>query len=317
MATPLLRGARLSLPQTRIVGACRPGLDALLAGTPWLDDVIVEESKSLPGSLRMAGRIRRLRPDAALLLPNSARSALIALLGGARRRIGYRRHGRGPLLTDPVEYDRGSVPVSTVHDYIGLGAAAFGSRHLQPRLELSVTDEQRAEGARLLDGVARPFVVLCPGANKPGKRWPAARYSSVARELSAQGMSAVAAAAPSEHPEVRAVVEASDAEIVDLVQRGITLGGLKAVIADADLVVTNDTGPRHIAAALGRPAVVIFGPTDPRWTIIDSPIEKTLTADPFLPETLVADDHPRRCAVTKITVGDVVAASRELLGKRA
>ena len=105
--------------------------------------------------------------------------------------------------------------------------------------------------------------------------------------------------------------------MTNLVHRGLTLGGLKAVIADASVVITNDTGPRHIAAALGTPVVTLFGPTDPRWTLIDFAHEKRLVADPFLPEELIADRQTRRCAITRITVADVLAATGQLLAASA
>lgn len=313
MATPVLRAARLALPDARIIGAGRPGLDELLEGTPWLDEMLVEETKRLSGTLRLARRIRRLAPEAAIVLPNSLRSALVARLGGVRRVVGYRRSGRGPLLTDPVEPDR-QRPIPAVVYYAQLAEAALGPGHVERRLELAVTDQQRETAQRLLDGVSRPFALLCPGAGKPAKRWPAERFAAVADALARRhGLGVVAAGSPPEQDQVQAVVTAAKCTVTDLAQRGATLGGLKAVIAAARLVVTNDTGPRHIAAALGTPAVTVFGPTDRRWTTIDSPREKTLASDPFLPEPLVADDHPARCAVTRIPAGDVLAASELLL----
>jgi len=75
-------------------------------------------------------------------------------------------------------------------------------------------------------------------------------------------------------------------------------------------MVTNDTGPRHIAAAFNVPLVSLFGPTDPRWTTIPAPGgEQILVADPTLPESEVADDHPERCAIERITLQSVREAS--------
>ena len=89
------------------------------------------------------------------------------------------------------------------------------------------------------------------------------------------------------------------------------------VIRRAALLITNAPGPRHIAAALGTPVVSLFGPTDHRWTTINCPHERMVLADPFLPEALIADQHPKRCAIDRIAVADVLAAARQLLDAAA
>ncbi|MCA9307088.1 MAG: hypothetical protein KDA16_11170, partial [Phycisphaerales bacterium] len=78
-------------------------------------------------------------------------------------------------------------------------------------------------------------------------------------------------------------------------------------------MVTNDTGPRHIAAAFGVPVVTLFGPTDKRWTTIPFKDEIEIDADPTLPEEEVANDHPQRCRVSNIALQDVVNAADTLL----
>jgi heptosyltransferase-2 len=312
MATPLLRAARQALPRARIIAACRHGLDELLAGTPWLDEVIAGETKTFRGMVGLARRLRRLAPEAAILLPNSFRSALLARLAGAARRVGYIRYGRSVLLSRGLAPPRPKQPVPALDAYARLAAWALGAE-IDRGMQLFVTDPQRAEAARLLEGVGRPYAVLCPGANKAAKRWPADRFAAVADGLAGFGLAAVATGAPGERDVVAEVARAAAVPVPDLVQRGIGIGSLKAVMADAALCVTNDTGPRHVAAALGAPVVTLFGPTDHRWTTIECPHEQILVAEPFLPEPLVADDHPRDCAITRIPVADVLAAAERLL----
>jgi heptosyltransferase-2 len=316
MATPLLRAARQALPRARIIAACRRGLDELLDACPWLDEVVAGETKTTRGMLGLARRLRREAPDAALLCPNSFRSALLARLGAAARRVGYRRYGRGALLTHALEPPTTKVPVPALDWYGRLGEWALGVGEFDRRPRLFVTDAERAEAARLVEGVGRPYAVLCPGANKAAKRWPTDRFAAVADALTRRGLAVVATGAPAERRVVAEVADAAAATVRDLSGLGITIGSLKAVMAEADLCVTNDTGPRHIAAALGTPVVTLFGPTDHRWTAIDCPHERILVADPFLPEPLVADDHARHCAVTRIPVADVLAAAEQLLAGR-
>ncbi|MHC5114978.1 MAG: glycosyltransferase family 9 protein, partial [Planctomycetota bacterium] len=84
----------------------------------------------------------------------------------------------------------------------------------------------------------------------------------------------------------------------------------------AALLVTNDTGPRHLAAALGTPVVTLFGPTDHRWTTLADIRERRLLAEPFLPAELVADRHPKVCTIDRIEVEDVLAAAAGMLNER-
>ncbi len=320
MATPLLRALRSALPTARLIGAVRPGLDELLRGTGWLDEMIVEKTKTLPGLLRAVRRIRRARPEAALLLPNSVRAAIIARLGGPRIRVGHDRSGRGPLLTHALRPNGDALPVPAIDYYARLGRFALQVEPIDRHLELCVTEAERTTARRLLEGVVRPFLLLNPGANKPRKRWPAERFGAVADGLArTHGLSAVATGSPGERHVVQAVVESArtaGTPVCNLIERGITLGSLKAVIHESRLLVTNDTGPRHMAAALGTPVVALFGPTDQRWTTVGSPHERILVADPFLPQELTADDHPQRCAVDRIPVSDVLEAARQLLEER-
>lgn len=314
MATPVLRAARETFPTARIVGAMMPGLDELLAGTSWLDDIVVVQSRKLRETRRVAALIRSWRPEAVLILANSFRTALIGWLSRAPVRVGYATDVRSLLLTGKLERERPDQPESTVGLYTRLGEWALGITRIEPRMELAVTESQHAEAMRLLEGVRRPFVLLSPGANRADKRWPAKRFAAVADRLAAEhGLAAIVTGSQPEDGVAEQVVDAASSDVVNLVNRRASIGALKAVIQEAHLLVTNDTGPRHIAAALGTPVVTLFGPTDRRWTAIDCQHEVSLVADPFLPEDLIADDHPLRCTITRISVGDVVTSASGLL----
>ena len=142
MATPVLRAAREALPQARIIAAARPGLDQLLAGSPWIDDVLSAETKGVIGALRMTRRTRKLRADAVLILPNSFRSALIARGCRAPVRIGYDHEARGRLLTAKLAAPARGAPVSTLEHYLALGRFALGVDQIDPRMELIVTESE-------------------------------------------------------------------------------------------------------------------------------------------------------------------------------
>lgn len=315
MATPVLRALREALPQARLIGCVRPGLDQVLAGQPWLDEIIVCAMKGLGGVRGLAGAIRSRRCRAVLLLPNSFRSALAARLSGAPTRIGYARDGRRWLLThSTTAQSNGTSPIPAVDYYARLAEFALGVASIERRLELHVTEQEAAAASKLLQGTSERVVVLNPGANREDKRWPAERFAAVADELAgSHGVALAITGSPAEWKLLRSIVEAAKAPIINLAERGVGLGSLKAVLARAALLITNDTGPRHIAAALGAPVVTLFGPTDHRWTTLEGVRERILLAEPFLPEELMADRFPKACSIDRISVADVLSAAGALL----
>ncbi|MEM1422394.1 MAG: glycosyltransferase family 9 protein, partial [Planctomycetota bacterium] len=273
MATPTLRVLREMLPGAFIGGLCRPGIDEVLAGTDLLDELHIGRAVGVMGPKRVAQKLRPRRYDAALLLTNSFSTALIARVAGVRRRFGYERDGRSFLLTDALTparrretppYNRSSTdpgawaPVPACDYYFRLATRMLRAYALEPGvpgpLELPLTTDHHAAANALLTragvGAGEGFVVLNPGGNNPAKRWPADRYAALADYLA-------------EHHALRVLVSGSPAEaelcdrIVDacadrtgatsLCRLGVTLGALKGVVARARLMVTNDTGPRHIA----------------------------------------------------------------------
>lgn len=350
MATPALRRLRQALPRSIIVGLCRPGLDELLAGSEFLDEVMVADTRSLMGPAKIAARLVRYRFDAALLLPNSFASAMTVRLAGIPLRLGYDRDGRGSLLTHGLHAKlrepphKGWAPVSAVDYYDHAARALLEALGVAPGperptpLKLEITSAQESAGRQILyrGGLAptAPLAVINPGANNPAKRWSVGRFAVVAHHLiGARGMTVAINGSPGEHAIAGSIRDAvllenpADApRLLCLPELGITIGALKQIIQDSHLMVTNDTGPRHIAAALGVPTVALFGPTDHRWTTLpDSALwspgqpatarEAILIADPTLPESEVADDHPERCRIDRISTEAVIEAANALLDR--
>lgn len=315
MATGPLRRLRAARPDAQLVGLVRPGFDALLDGSAIFDELVVATNRGAFGPVVLGRRLRALGPDAALLLPNSFRWALTARLGRIPRRVGFARDGRGPLLTHPVAMPA-ERPLAAVAQYARVIGAALGEEVAVAPPRLAVTGAQSAAAERLMHDAPPPRAVLNPGANRPAKRWPADRFAALAAGLAARGMSVAVTGGPAERDLVAEVVRRArdaGATAVDLVERGIDLGALKGVLDRAAVLVTNDTGPRHVAVALGTPTVTLYGPTDHRWTTLPGTPEHPLLAEPFLPETLVADDRPRLCTIERISVGDVLAGVERLL----
>jgi len=336
MATPALRLIRRSLPGCFIGGLVRPGIDALLGGSDFFDELHVERASGVLGPKFVAAKVRPRRYDTALLLTNSFSTALIVRLAGIPRRVGFDRDARGLLLTHRLDAPRrpggGWAPISAVDYYLTAARALLELSGVPPPttpsgsiyLELATTptEEHAADDLLARAGVApgSPMVVLNPGANDPAKRWPADRFAALARHLdAAHGLTPLVNGSPAEAELVASIVAAAPGSVA-LPSHGVTLGSLKALLRRSRLLVTNDTGPRHVAAALGVPVVSLLGPTDHRWAIIPTrpgAPERTLLADPTLPPEEVANDHPDRCRIDRITLARAVEAVEALLGPPA
>ena len=166
-------------------------------------------------------------------------------------------------------------------------------------------------------------MILNPGGNNEAKRWPADRFARLADWLhTTHNLHVLLNGSPAESELIQQIQSLSTTDPISLPELGNTLGGLKAICKGARIMITNDTGPRHIAAAMGTPLVTMFGPTDPRWTTIPVvPLsdgrasEVVLVADPTLPPSETANDHPERCAIHHIEESRVRSAVEFLLNQ--
>jgi heptosyltransferase-2 len=349
MATPALRHLREALPSSRITAMVRPGLDDLLLGAGLVNDFVLADARGLFGPLHVARSLEAHRIDAALLLTNSFSTALTVRLSNIAKRVGFDRDWRRPLLTQPLRVPRegsGFAMVPAVAYYMHAARSFLGPMPDLPapimsslthapldlppdsRLELGLSAEQKQAAAELLTRAGleagSPYAILNPGGNNPAKRWPADRFAVLADHLAAtHGLAIVINGSPAEAALVRSIADAANTPCIALPECGITLGTLKGVIARARLMVTCDTGPRHIAAAFGVPLVSLFGPTDPRWTTIPvrtlldgRPSETILIANTELALTRQSNDDPQGSRIERIETAAVCAAADRLLETR-
>ncbi|HEY8506158.1 MAG TPA: lipopolysaccharide heptosyltransferase II [Gemmataceae bacterium] len=278
MATPAVRAVRRHFPAAKITAVCRPYVAEVLAGAPWLDEVILSDKRG-PRSRRAiatALALRRRSIDAAVLFPNSFRAALVARLGGCRRRIGFARYGRSPLLTDRLRPARGRrgrlVPSPVIDDYNRL-VERLGVAPPGHRMELFTTPEDE----RLADRVwaeteiykADEVIGLNPGAAfGSAKCWPVDSFARLARRFAdRRGSAVLVLCGPNERAAARDIVtRAMRPGVRSLAEFPVSIGLTKACVRRLDLLVTTDSGPRHFAAAFDRPVVTLFGPTHVAWT---------------------------------------------------
>lgn len=276
MATPALMAIRRRFPQARIVHLMRPYVSDVLSGAGLADEVMFWPDRGHPGAprgmLSLLKRIRRERFDLGVLLTNSFRSAMTVRLGGVGRRVGYARDGRSWLLTERLAPHRRNghfVPTPAL-DYYNEIARSLGCEDIGDQMVLAtsaadeaVIDRRLAEG-----GEGSPLVVLNPGANYgAAKCWPPEHYARLADGLRDRfGARVVASLSPKERWIAERLKATIRRPMEIFIDPPLGLGPLKALIRRCRLLITNDTGPRHFAAAFGVPVITIFGSSDPAWT---------------------------------------------------
>lgn len=279
MATPTLRAARRHLGvRARIVGVVRPGIADVLADTSWVDELVLYDPRSADPQRRtwsVVGQLLREEPEAALLLTNSWRSALLAWAARIPRRIGYARGGRGFLLTERLHAPRTAgryTPTPAVEYYLAL-AAALGCPPEAPHLELRTTadDERSADAIWKAHGWSpeTPIVTLNnSGAFGAAKLWPLEHCAELAHALADRhDLRVLVLCGPQEREAARQIAALTrHPHVVSLADATPSIGLTKACVRRSRLLVTTDSGPRHFAAAFDVPVVTLFGPTHQAWS---------------------------------------------------
>ena len=335
LSGPALRYLRRRRPESAITLLGNPTVIEILRGNPWSDACLAwpAEKNGRQGFWSAARWLREFQFDAVILLPNSFRSAALAFAAGIPRRLGYGRDGRGFLVTDAIAPIRiqGRFPPMSMLDYYGYlmeqtlsGGPEnhYFSDGLHLELFTGPQDRQQAEDLLQRWGIAsgRKLVMLVPGGAFGGSKWwPAERFAAVADWLTEKGYTVVVSCAPNETEKKIAaqILSRVKKPIFNLVEEGLPLGGFKELIRRCALVISNDTGPCHIAAGFQVPLVTLFGPTDPRWTATGYPREIRLRLDvpcgPCQQDTCLLD---HRC-LQQIRVDEVLAAVRAQLERQA
>jgi len=322
MTTPALAAVREGLPDARIALLAKPLVAELFRHHPDVDEVIVYERpgrhEGALGRLRLGAELRRRRFDGALLLQNAFDAALIAFLGRIPERAGYPTDARRFLLTLPVPMPPGIFERHDVEYYLCL-LDGLGIPRPEPAvLKLAVTGEEReAMATRLASlGIERgaPIVTINPGATYgSAKRWYPDRFAAVADALSAEwGAAVVIVGSTAEAPLSGEIEAATRTPPVNLAGK-TTVRELMALLSLSSFLVTNDSGPMHIGAALGVPLVAIFGPTDWRRTSPWSGRAKVVRVEvDCSPCRLRVCDRGHECMLG-VTPGMVLDAARQLL----
>lgn len=275
MATALLRELRAYQRDARIDVLGRRPARELLEGLPYFDE-FVEAPRGTGAGWRAARELRRRAYDVALICPHSVGARWPIALARVPRRIGYARHpGRNWLLTErlPCAFDRKGrhMPTPMPEYYLGFLRALGGRGDPDPWPELRVQPAaaERIATLRAAHGLAdAPYVVVNPGAAfGASKLWTVEGFAWVADALAREtGARIVLVGGPGEGPFARSVQARMAEPAVDCCSEPLGLPGLYALIHECALVLTLDSGPRHMATAARKPCVVLMGPNDYRYT---------------------------------------------------
>lgn len=259
LSLPAIRDIRRAYPEARISVLARPAVAPIYEAVPEIDEVLQAQ-----GLWPEIAAMRR-GFDAAVLLPNSAGTALAALFGGVPERWGYATQGRGPLLTRKALVPVGVRGRSQVHYYRAM-LAAIG---LAPGESLDTSIRPPAlwrDQGRALIGPGR-FFGVAPGAAKgSAKQWPPERFAAAADRLSAElSAQAVLLGSAADEGAAHEVARTMTTPSTNLCGR-TDLRAFVGVVSNLEALLANDSGAMHLGAALGVATVGVFGPTNPDET---------------------------------------------------
>jgi len=271
LAQPLLARLREQRPGL-VLDALAPAWTApVLARMPQVDAVIA--SSCGHGELRLRGRWRLAREvrargyDQAIVLPNSLKSALVPWFAGIPQRVGFVGESRYGILNVRHTLDANALPLMAErYAQLAEPPGAPPARPL-PAVRLEVDEANLLiTVARLGLDRSRPVAVLCPGAEYgPAKRWPAAHFADLARALDRRGTAAWLIGSAKDRPVGEEIAERAQGSALNLCGR-TDLGAAIDLMSVASVVVSNDSGLMHVAAALGRPLVALYGSSSPDHT---------------------------------------------------
>lgn len=276
MATPALRCLRKIYSGDKIFFLAGRTNVEILAGCAFCDEwVILKENNPF----KLAKELKKYNFSDVILFKNSFASALAVFLAGIKNRTGYARDGRGIFLTKKLWPEKISAfkykPVSVIDYYLKI-PAALGADISNRQTELSVDENARklvAEKFGITPESKNPVIILVPGgAFGPSKMWPEENFSKTADFLAEKFSAKVfvsVSPAKKETDIAEKICSLAKCPIINLGNSPVSLEQLKALFSFASLVITNDTGPRHIAIALNRKVITMFGPNNPQWTAND------------------------------------------------
>jgi lipopolysaccharide heptosyltransferase II len=301
MISPAVRAIRGHFVGARIAILAKGWVLDTLRGSPFYDDLVEFDDdgahRGLRGRLRLASELRRMRFDLAVLFQKAFEAAVLAFLARVPLRVGYATDFRRALLTHPLE----PPPPGTHHMEAFLGIArALGCRIEDPYPSFHLDAEARRRADSVLETAGArghvPLVAIHPGASKEPRAWHPERFALLGRRL-AEGIGAriVLLGGPGDRPRLQQIAAGLPDGRSILPDQDLSIKVTGGILERCHLFVGNDSGPMHVAAALGVPTVGIFGPGDPHRTSPLTPDGRVAVVSRHYPCSPCRQDFFREC----------------------
>jgi len=306
MATAALHAIRQAHPDAHITALVKRRLRPVLYGLDCVDRVLSirkrSEQKRKTGkrasSISLGRRLSRGGFDTAVIFPLTFKAAALPAVAGIKRRVGYESDGRAVLLTDRLVSPRNKnekMKSATIDSYLAF-ARYLGAAHPSPAMHQALHPDAMARlNVRLQEAGVDPsreeMLLINPGAPTPDRRWSPRRMAHLCEMLKERyGLTPVVTGTPAERDVVQELLDRATVPILDLPELGRDLHLLKAMVASSRMMVTNDAGPRYLAAAMDVPVLTLFGPTSPQGSGLMLSHEEQVVSDGL---SLRAKSDPR------------------------
>lgn len=271
-ALPSVQALRQQFPEARITALVRPPSNEILLKHPDIDSVIAFPPAGVNGTfsqIRFALGLRKYRFDLAVLFPNSMRSAWLALLSGAPRRVGYETEGRNFLLTDPLPVVNESRSIHGADYYAGI-VKCLGIEKVDRVFPEIVSKQDAALHAELMRRMGMEpdgcLIAVSPGASKPEKRWHTERFGILCQKLIKEKKATVLLFGSRSERQLLEKLKRFCPENRVFILAGLNMQVVAGFLKNCRLLVANDSGLMNFAAMINTPVVGIFGPGHPKTT---------------------------------------------------
>ncbi len=325
LSTPAIKAVRDAYPNAHVAIMVRPYAEDIVEGNPYLDEVILYdkdgEHKNWLGMLRFVGELRRKKFDTALILHPTNRSNLIPFLAGIPERVGYDKKF-GTLLTKRLkDLKHLGEKHETDYNLEVLRAVGIEAKDKVLYMPIKKEDEKVIDRFFMLNNLneGNGVIAFHPGASCPSKRWSAYRFGRVADELIDKYKFKVVIIGGPQDVETVKQMHMAMLNTPIILSEEHSLGEVAALLKRCKIFISNDSGPVHIAVAVGTPVISIFGRSDPglspkRWAPIGEK-DIVIHKDVGCRECFAHKCEINFKCLEAITVGDVLNAAETLFKK--